>query len=245
MKALLLLLLSSVAHANPISLPWNLRPVGPVNVVRVDTVASETFVSTATFSYKVVPRVATLVRGAVTERAISNPVIGVMAAPPRASGRWKLGTFAAVALPLGTNDPAAQKAAALARSSMDNAMFAINDVTPIVGVDVAYVRGGATLQAEATLFELIHVRREQPDAYKTNFTTGLHAGYFVRPWLCASAEVRYQRFLSAMSLSSHASVAVGARVLWKVAGSTLAPGVSFAMTDRDYKIIQLDLPFAF
>jgi hypothetical protein len=60
------------------------------------------------------------------------------------------------------------------------------------------VRSGLTLQAEATLFELARVRgaKVDPDPYKTNLTTGGHVGYFVLLWLCVSAELRYQRYLS-------------------------------------------------
>jgi hypothetical protein len=93
---------------------------------------------------------------------------------------------------------AAQKAAVFARSAMDNSLFAVNDVTPVVGVDLAYAHHGFTAQGEATLFELVRERggKVDPDTYKTNFTTGGHIGYFLLPWLCASAELRYQRYLT-------------------------------------------------
>jgi hypothetical protein len=144
---------------------------------------------------------------------------------------------------------------------MDNSMFAVNDLTPTLGLDLAYVAHGLTLQAEATLFELVRVRGEavQPDALKTNFTTGVHAGYFLVSWLCMSAELRYQRYLTtpaAVAMNPDArdnlTAAVGLRALWKLGGHrSLRPGVSFArgldlpMSDRDYNIIQLDAPFAF
>jgi hypothetical protein len=200
--------------------------------------------------------------------AISNPVIGFAWGAPMPKGAWKVAAYGLLALPLGSGggddgDPArmaAQKAAAVARSSMDNSMFAVNDLTPTVGLDVAYVAHGLTIQAEATLFELIRVRGEavQPDAYKTNFTTGLHAGFFLVSWLCVSGELRYQRFLTtpaAVAMNPAArdnlTAAGGLRVLLKLGGTVFRPGVSVArgldapLSDRDYSIFQLDLPFTF
>ncbi len=292
MRALPLLCVVAMAatvHADPaapVSLAWNLRPVAPGNVARVDStlatftdqgVRGETYASMLSLSYKLLPTLAPLVRVAVLDNdpatgthagGISNPLLGVLWAPPLLAEPWKLGVFGALALPVGSGggdsgDPAraaAEKATMMARSAMDNAMFAVNDLTPIVGVDAAYVAGGLTLQAEATLFELVRVRGEtvQKDAYKTNFTSGLHAGYFVLPSLCASAELRYQRYLTtpaAVVMMPDArdtlTAAVGVRALWKTDRYTVRPGLSFArgldqpMRGRSYEIIQLDLPFAF
>lgn len=278
---------ASFARADaPASLPWNLRGAVPASSIRVDSVAAtfvdqgvrgETYASTLTLSYKFLPRLAPLVRmttyfnePATGPRAggVSNPVVGVVWAPPT-SGALEVAVFGGVAIPLGsgggdTGSPArlaAEKAAALARSAMDNSMFAVNDLTPTVGLDIAYVDHGLTLQAEATLFELLRVRGEavQPDEYKTNFTTGAHAGYFLFHWLCASGELRYQRYLTtpvAVQMNpltrDNLTVAVGLRALWKVgAHQTLRPGVSVAraldqpLADRTYEIVQLDLPFTF
>jgi hypothetical protein len=287
MKSVLLVAaMASLAHADPVSLAWNLRPVAPASVARADTVVGtftdqdmrgETYASILSLTYKVSPSLAPLVRVAVLSNdpatgananGISNPVIGAIWAPPMPAGPWRVGVFGGLALPLGSGggdsgDPArlaAQKATAIARSSMDNSMFAVNDLTPTLGLDVAYVANGLTIQAEATLFELIRVRGEavQPDAYKTNFTTGLHAGYFLVPWLCASAELRYQRFLTtpaavAMNPATrdNLTAAAGVRALWQLDGHVVRPGLSYArgldapMSDRGYSIIQLDLPFSF
>jgi hypothetical protein len=278
--------LGMTAAPPPISLPWGLRPVVPSTVARVDTAVGtfvdagargETFASILSISYLVAPTIAPLVRVAVIDNvpatgagaaAISNPIVGAMWGP-RIGAPWKLGVFGGLALPLGsgggnTADPAqsaAEKATASVRSSMDNAMFAVNDLTPIVGIDVAYVRGGATVQAEATLFELVRVRGEavDKDASKTNLTSGVHAGYYLLPWLCGSAELRYQRYLStpaAVAMNSanrdNLTFAVGVRAVWKLDRTrVLRPGVSYArglldaMTARDYQIVQVDLPFSF
>ena len=290
-----LLLGSALAHADvvakppPASLGWALRPVAPVNAVRIDTavglfedsgVSGNTVASLFTVSYKVTPTLSPLVRFAVvrndpatggTATGMSNPLVGAMWAPPLLAPPFKLAGFAALALPLGSgggNDAnptmtSTVRSAIAARSGMDNALFAVNDLTPIAGVDAAYVANGLTVQLEATVFELIRVRGDQvqPDAYKTNFTTGLQAGYFVLPVVSASAELRYQRGLStpkavAMEPTGASrdtlSAALGVRGHIALGeGRWLRPGVSYArglddpLTGRNYQIVQIDVPFAF
>lgn len=288
MRALLVLLATaSIARADaPLSLAWNLRAPAAGSVVRVDSVAAtfvdndkrgETYVSSFTLAYKLFPHLAPLVRIAAIDNApatgphatgVSNPVVGFMFAPPT-TGALKVAAFVGAALPLGSGGGntgnaarlAAEKAAALARSAMDNSMFAVNDLTPTVGVDLAYVNHGLTLQAEATLFELFRMRGNavQADEYKTNFTTGAHVGYFLVHWLCISSELRYQRYLTtpaAVAMNPDArdnlTVAAGVRFQWKLgAHQALRPGVSFAraldkpLSDRTYEVVQLDLPFSF
>jgi len=276
-----------VAKPAPYSLGWGLRPAGPVNVVRSDTAigffedagtSGSTVASTFLVAYKVTPELSPLLRFAVihndpasgdTATAMSNPLVGALWAPPIVKAPYKLALFGGLALPLGEGGGNAAnptmtstvRSAIAARSGMDNAMFAINDLTPIVGVDAAYVANGLTLQLEATLFELFRVRGEdvQPDAYKTNFTTGAQAAYFVFGWLSASAELRYQRWLSTPAAVEMApatrdtlSAAVGVRGHIAVGGPRwLRPGMSYArglddpMTGRNYQIVQIDVPFAF
>ncbi|HEX5060200.1 MAG TPA: hypothetical protein VFV99_12615 [Kofleriaceae bacterium] len=276
-----------VAKPAPFSLGWSLRPAGPVNVVRSDTAiglfddggaSGSTVASTFLVAYKVSPELSPLLRFAVihndpatggTATAMSNPLVGAMWAPPIVEAPYKLAFFGGLALPLGEGGGNAAnptmtstvRSAIAARSSMDNAMFAINDLTPIVGIDAAYVANGLTLQLEATVFELFRVRGEdvQPDAYKTNFTSGAQAAYFVFDWLSAGAELRYQRWLStpaavemAPATRDTVSAAVGVRGHFAVGGPRwLRPGVSYArglddpMTGRNYQIVQIDVPFAF
>jgi hypothetical protein len=201
--------------------------------------------------------------------AISNPIVGVVWGVPGVATHWKVAALTAISIPIGSgggNDGdkarlAAEKAAVFVRSAMDNSAFAVNDLTPIIGLDVAYARGGFTLQGEATLFQLFRVRGEavQPDVYKTNFTTGVHAGYYVLRWLCASAELRYQRYLVAPASVATNPLTVdnltaggGMRFDIRLGGRrVLRPGVSYSrglddpMKSRNYQIVQLDLPFVF
>jgi hypothetical protein len=275
----------------PYSLPWQLRPVAPGNVVRSDTAfalwetptgdSGSTVATTLLASYKVLPNLAPLVRlGLVANSppdapapapesgtSFMNPVIGALYAPELPKP-LKLGLFLGAALPFGTgggDDPepeqvAANTAGIWARSAMDNAMFAVNYFVVFPGVDFAYVEDGLTLQAEVTVLQLIKTRGpEAADDKNTNFTAGFHAGYFLIPELSIGAELRHQRWLSTPTpvetndaLRETTTVAVGPRVHLKLGETTwLRPGVSFAlpldepMTDGKYKVIQLDIPFAF
>ena len=284
----LVALATSPARADaPVSTPWNLRGAAASSVVRLDSALGtfvdmgqrgETLASVLTISDRITKTLAPLVRVAFIDNhpatgakavAVSNPIVGVTWAPIAAPSPWRFAVLAAVAVPVGSGGgddgnparAAAEKAAVLARSAMDNSLFAVNDATPIVGLDLAYVRAGWTVQGEATLFELVRVRgaKVDPDEYKTNFTTGLHVGYFLVPWLCASGELRYQRYLStpkavAMTPATrdNLTVAFGLRTQLKFdAHHVLRPGVSYArglddpMAARRYQIVQLDLPFAF
>ncbi|MFO0567369.1 MAG: hypothetical protein U0263_17050 [Polyangiaceae bacterium] len=209
----------------PYSLPWQLRPVVPGNVVRSDTSlqffkpkgadsGGTTIASTLLASYKVMDNLAPLVRlGFVnldppvgdSGSALLNPVVGAIYGMPL-SPEMKLGLFLGIALPLGSGGgdaPKAETAAALgagmaARRYMDNAMFAVNFLTVYPGVGFAYVADGLTVQAEVTLLQLQRVKGDkvEPDKSKTNLTTGLHVGYFVMPELSIGAELNYQRWLS-------------------------------------------------
>lgn len=278
-----------VAKPSPASLGWALRPVAPANVVRSDTavglfedngVSGSTVASLFTVSYKVTPTLSPLVRFAVvrndpatggTATAASNPLVGATWAPPVLAPPFKLAGFAALALPLGSgggNDASPMmtttvRSAIAARSGMDNALFAVNDLTPIVGIDAAYVANGLTVQLEATVFELCRVRGDQvqPDAYKTNFTTGLQAGYFLLPVVSASAELRYQRWLSTpkavamdptgasrdtltAALGVRGHIALGEN-RWLRPGVSYARGLDDPLTGRNYQIVQIDVPFTF
>jgi hypothetical protein len=81
---------------------------------------------------------------------------------------------------------------------MDNSLFAVNYLTFVPGVDLAYVAYGITIQVEATLFELLRVRGSSvsPDSNVTNFTCGTFVGYYLVPPLSVGTELRYQRLLT-------------------------------------------------
>ena len=153
----------------------------------------------------------------------------------------------------------------LARSAMENAIFAVNDVSISPGVGLAYVKHGFTAQIEATLIHSRRVRGEarELEASKTSFTSGLHVGYFFFPELSIGAEVRYQRYIDAPlvveqdptgTLIDNTTMAVGPRVHLHLGGRVwFRPGVAYARgldkpmaaATPNYHIVQLDLPLSF
>lgn len=230
-------------------------------------------------SYKVTDSLAPLVRVGVVSNSppagdsatgFLNPVLGAIYGL-KLGPELRLAFFLGVTLPVGSGggngpDPAmttALKAGILARSAMDNAMFAVNDFTVFPGIDFAYVAHGFTAQAEATLLQLTRVRGAdaQKDSSRTNFTAGLHLGYFFIPQLSAAVELRHQRWLSTPAaieadttgtLRDNTTIAFGPRVHIKLGEKTwLRPGVSMTlplddpMKKASYKIFQLDVPFVF
>jgi hypothetical protein len=273
----------------PYSLPFQLRPVAAASVIRSDTSlglyknaagdSGSAVASLLLVSYKVTPDFAPMVRVGVVSNSppsptksatnFLNPVLGALYGV-KLSPELKLGLFLGVTVPIGSgggNDAAAEKKAANAagiatRAAMDNAMFAVNDFTVFPGVGLAYVAHGFTAQVEATLLQLTRVRGDAPavpDSSRTNFTTGIHLGYFLIPMLSLGAELRHQRWLStptAVKANSAArdtsTFAVGPRVHVKLSPTMwLRPGVSFGMPLDDpmktakYKLFQLDVPFVF
>ena len=280
----------------PYSLPWQLRPVAPGNVVRLDTAfgfyenpttgkAGAAQATSLLGSYKVIPNLALSARVGLVHNSppdavapapnppsatsILNPVLGGLYGI-KLSPDFKLGLFLGFTLPVGSGggtNPNPDKAAANAvgvatRSAMDNAMFAVNYFTVFPGVDLAFVRGGLTVQVEATIFKLTKARGpDSIDKTNTNFTTGLHVGYFVLPMLSLGAEIRHQRWLSTPNSvkadATHASrdtttVAFGPRFHFKLSDSVwFRPGLALALPiddplkKNDFKIVQLDLPLSF
>lgn len=277
----LLPVVATAATPSPYALPMQLRPAVPGNVARIeDTVAfHDGGVTSATMgllSWKVHPNAAVFARAGFvndfpdvgsSRSGVTNPLLGgVWGFAPNNDWRVAVALMATVPVGSGGGDtPNIEGKTALAsgiynRSSMDNAMFSPNDFTIIPGIDVAYVKSGLTIQAEATVLQLLRVKGDlvQPDSAKTNFTSGLFAGYYLTPAFSVGAELRYQRWLStptAVSLNNDLrdvmTVAVGVRGHVKVSSYTLRPGVSFTAAvkgvpaERDYMIAQFDLPVAF
>ena len=269
----------------PYSLPWQLRPAGAVNVVRSDTSAGfrtvngaggTTVVTLLLASYKVTPDLAVMVRagyvddapsGSTSSSAFLNPAVGATYVVQLGHG-FRLAPFLGLALPLGngggnTPDPAVRAAlgaGVLTRSSMDNALFAVNYLTPFPGIGLAWTKSGLTLQAEATLLELVRTRGDivDKDAARTNFTSGLHVGYFIIPEVSIGAELRYQRWLKNTGVAEsdarrdNATAAIGVRAhlklaanLWLRPGAALVQPLDAPMTDQSYHVAQIDVPFAF
>jgi hypothetical protein len=278
----------------PYSLPWQLRPVAPGNVVRLDTAfgfyenpangkGGAAQATSLLGSYKIIPDLALIARVGLVHNSppdavapmpnpssatsILNPVLGGLYGI-KLSKDFKLGLFLGVTLPVGSGggsnpnkDKANANAAGIAtRSAMDNAMFAVNYFTIFPGVDVAFVKGGFTAQVEATIFQLTKTRGpEGIDESNTNFTSGLHVGYFILPVLSLGAELRHQRWLSTPAnvkttpaARDTTTVAFGPRFHFKLSDSVwFRPGIALAlplddpMQKNDFKVAQLDLPFSF
>ena len=204
--------------------------------------------------------------------AIVNPLVGVTYAVPLGGGaRAGFSLGATIPIGMGGGDAPdkglvdARSAGQFARSQMDNSLFAVDDFAIIPGVDVAWVGKGVTVQAEATLFQLWRVRgaQAQPEAGKTNFTSGVHVGYFFVPLLSAGLDVRYQRWLDAPiaidkdptgTKVDNWTAAIGPRFHFALGGGVKAhPGVAYARgldkpmaaATPNYHIVQLDIPVTF
>jgi hypothetical protein len=231
------------------------------------------------------PPSSTMAAGKPVDSAVNflNPVIGGTYAIKPAKP-LRLAFFLGLTIPVGSGggddakpeNKVANAAGIRARSAMDNAMFSVNDFAVFPGVDFAYVSGGFTAQIEATIFQLTRVKGDKkpamglannPDKSKTNFTAGLHVGYFVIPMLSLGAEIRHQRFLSTpkaveldeadanktpLGVRDTTTWAVGPRAHFKLSDSVwFRPGVAFSMPldnpmkKASYKVVQLDLPIAF
>ena len=280
----------------PYSLPWQLRPLTVGNVVRLDTSAAaykdaagnsgNTQAMMLLGSYKVTPEIAPIVRlGFVKNDAPAmgadgtsfvNPVVG--AAYSHKIDSFRLALFLGTTIPIGqgagqmpsAGAATADSAGINARSAMDNAMFAVNYMTGILGAGFGFISNGFTAQVEATVFQLFRVRGNDmtasaPDGTRTNSTAGLHLGYFLIPQLSIGGELRYQRWLShpnriAMGMKApfvdanmdNVTFAVGPRGHFKLGKSLwIRPGISYSqgldkpLSDGKYKTIQIDIPVIF
>lgn len=274
--------------APPYSLPFALRPAAASNVLRLDTVlalseAATTVPVLALASWKLSPDFSLLARFGVVINSTGEETASGVAIPNIAlGGTYVLKPFPAVrtalflglTLPMGSgggDEPEASTRTAvvsgiLARSAMDNALFAVNYLTVFPGASIAWVDRGWTLQAELTLLFLNRVRGDQmdPDAFRLNLTSGLHAGYFLTPAISIAAELRYQRWLinetvlgtGSTPRADNLTVAAGPRLHLQVSPTAwFRPGISFAFgldapmgfssDGQKYKIVQLDLPLIF
>jgi hypothetical protein len=244
--------------------------------------SGSTIVSMLLASYKVTDELAPMVRLGIVSNSppdtamdpgsgfgFLNPVIGATYSL-KLGKEFRLAPFLGIALPLGSEggngpDPAVAVARGdgiWTRSAMDNAMFAVNDLVIFPGVGFAYIANGFTAQVEATLLQLTQVRGDetaQPDDSRTNFTAGVHVGYFFVPMFSVGAELRHQRWLSTPTaveandkLRETTTFAIGPRFHFKLNDKMwLRPALSFAvplddpMADREYKVFQLDIPFVY
>ena len=261
MKALALLLVASTAYAEP-SLPWQLRPLTTDNLLRADTAAAvfnddqgnvdiaDSTVLAATYqlthhwaSTMRIGFVANNAPGAALDgSALVNPLVG--ATYTGRSGVFDYALTFGTTLPIGNGSMTTNTAAARARPA-DAAMFAGNDLTPIVGADIAYARGGFIAQAEATLEQGIRVRG-MGDRFETNASIGLHAGYFIGSHFSLSGDVRYDGDVTA---------AIGPRAHFRVGGAWFHPGISYTRgldtvqlmptINAQTNAVQIDVPVLF
>jgi hypothetical protein len=270
----------------PYSIPWQLRPVVAPTVVRIDDSVAHygpwrehgiTNVTIVTGAMRIAgtgPPNAGLVplvrAGIAVDRApdgrvdtgLSNVLLGAAYAWKLDDGR-RLNVFGAFTLPTGT-DGEARKKGANARMQFDNAMFAVDDVAIIPGVSAAWLKNGATIQVETTLFHLVRARDAgQLEASKTNLTCGLHLGWFAHEKLSFGYELRYQRWLNAPfavekdgtgDTRDNVAVALGARLHLKASEHVFVrPGLAYhrfmdpplGWAPLDYHVIQIDVPVFF
>ncbi len=279
----------------PYTMPWQLRSIIPSTGARFDSAIAfyddkngnsggTAIASMLGGAYKLLPELALSVRlgfvnnnppaSAPSATSFVNPLLGGLYSL-KLSDDFRLAFFLGMTAPIGSGggnypDPAVQaanSAGILARSAMDNALFAVNYFTVIPGVDLAYVAHGFTVQLEATLLQLTRVRGEQidKDPSRTNFTSGVGIGYAISPEISFGSELRYQRWLDNQTVSAstspateNLSFAVGPRFQFKAGDLTLKPGIAYAQgisgpmarggytypTNSD-KIVFFDFPVSF
>ena len=212
------------AKPAPYALPWQLRPLAIVNVLRLDVTPStykdkndqNGFVTTSvltggrtlTKDLMAVVRLTAIANrpadSAADANNIANPVFGLMRVS-KLNPKYKLGLFLGVTAPVGSGGSskpnkfrqAANPIGALSRAAMDNAIFAVNYTSVIPGIGLGYNAHKLTLQGEATLLALTRVRGSgvDKDAFRLNSTAGLTVGYTFAPSIAAIAELHYQRWL--------------------------------------------------
>lgn len=204
--------------------------------------------------------------------AFVNPLVGAWYAFDLGSG-FRASTFLGVTVPVGMgggNTPNkgeldARTVGPVIRAGVENPLFAVNDLSMLPGVDVAYVDHGLTLQLEATICELVRVRgaEAQLEASKTAFVGGAYAGYFLTKFLSVGAEFRIQWWLDPpFAVQNHkpntsndlTSLGVGPRFLFRAGPDvTIRPGIAYSrgfdppMTPKasNDSIVQLDIPVVF
>lgn len=263
------------------SVPWLMRPAPAITAVRLDAgyVKQEggtVQTSVLTAAYKLTPEIGLMARAAFVRispengdsaTAFSNPLIAGVYAPEIAP-HVRLNVFLGVTAPIGSgggNSPDLTKTAAVgagiyARQAMDNALFATNFLTPILGAGLAYVDKGLTAQADVTVLQLMRARGGdvEKDEKRTNSTFGLHVGYRVLPILTLSVEFHHQRWLSTPlavekddAKRAQSSLGGGARLNLPIDDHVLRPGFAFFMGLDDpmaaakMKIFMIDVPFIF
>jgi hypothetical protein len=285
--------LAPPATLPPYSLPWQLRPVTTGNAVRIDSAAAvfndangnldEAVTTVLSARYQLTRDWAPIVRlgfvandapGAAQDgSSFVNPLVGATyARTVDRMGSYQLALFGATTIPVGMgggNAPnvgaAKTNAASVTARPADDAMFAVNYVTAIVGADFAYVRHGFTAQGEATMQQSVRVRGDAgtgaTDPFRTNAALGLHLGTFIGSHVSLGADLLYQRRLSHPTAVNPnmdtVTAAAGPRLHFRVGNQAwIRPGISFVrgfdargfdaplLTGRT-TAVQIDVPVMF
>jgi hypothetical protein len=254
---------SNSLPTSPYATPWQLRSIVPGNTARLDSALafyddknghSGGFAAASDIggSYKLSDNLALLARidvvnnappaNAAGETVFTNPLLGATYSL-QLSSEFRLGFFLGMTVPIGsgsgnTPNPAvtnALNAGILARSAMDNALFATNYFGVIPGLDLAYIANGWTVQLEATLLQFTRVKSDLGDQYRTNFTSGFELGYSFTSLLMLEGELHYQRYFNNQTVEATANPAiqnlaftVGPRFTFKAGDFTLKPGIAYA-----------------
>jgi hypothetical protein len=264
------------------ALPFAMRPAIAGTSARIDAAyavfeGGTTIASTATGGYKVLDDFAIYVRaafvhsrrdGAESGTAASNPLVFALYTPTIAPS-LRLAIFGGTTAPIGAGggnspDPTTRATMASgiwARQAMDNALFATNYITPTVGIGLALVRDGFTVQVDTQVLQLLRARGDavDTDSSRTNFTSGVLVGWRFIPLLTASVEAHYQRWLSTPAavekdgaLREQATAGIGLRANLKLDDRIVVrPGIAYfhpiddPMAAAKYRIVQLDVPFVF
>lgn len=244
------------------SLPWQLRSVTTSNVVQADSAAAVfrdpqgnvniSHTTGLSARYQLTERWAPTIRlgfaannapGAALDGAsFANPIAG--ATYTRSMTRGRLALLAAVAIPIGSgggNDPdpraARTNTASLTARPADEAMFAVNHATAIVGADVAYTIHGFTAQAGATLLQSVRVRGDRTiagtDALRTRAALGAYLGRSLGRHVSVGADLEYRRWLSHPTMlatdddPATLTASLGARLHFRIGTASFHPGLSY------------------
>lgn len=261
------------------SLPWLMRPAAAPTVLRLDTMLAPSKDDltgvlrlfggfspwTGVGFYATAVGVVDSPNQQATNAALSNVGLASLLSP-KLPDPMRLSIFIGVTLPTGTgrDDNTSGgwrtiRAGAPARMAMDNSLFSPNHLAFATGADFALVRGGATLQLEATLFQQVRVSNslEEPDDARTNLTMGVHAGFRIGP-ITPSVELHHQVFLTTPAVVARnseardqTSVGAGVRANLHASHVVLRPGLAaFVAIDepllsRSFTYFMLDMPVVF
>lgn len=269
--ALALTLVPVAAFADPdadASLSWQLRPATIGNVARVDSMAAAfgdsngnldvAVATTWSASYQVSDEWAPMVRtgfvgnnapgAALDGSSFANPLVGATYARP-VGDRYRLAFFGGVTIPVGTGNAKTHASSMTARPA-DRAMFDVDSMAGIGGVDFAYVHRGFTAQGEATLVQSVRVRGDAMDAdgLTTHAAIGLHLGYLLGWHVAVGADLHYEDTLTA-SLGVRRQFKLGKQT-WIRPGIALYRGLDERGLDAPLLIpqttaVQIDIPMAF